>query len=328
MAGAVVALASVIGGAVGGIASVVGVITSTIGAAIGPVISAIGSSVGGIASAIVSAASAIGSTVISVGQVVWTSISQVAGGIIDTIGQAAASLSKGLAKSISTIAKSLGSAVDGVLKPIKGGLELIKAKVDDVASWVNSAFHPSAELESLKAAHPDMWAAAEGSNSLFIQDLVTSGTISTTQAGLLGMPDVINIINEVSSLKILSDLVKGNASIWDGLDAIAAGNTYETAKAIAKLSGQIITTSVGIMDQVETDVELLQASINSFDENLKRNLELRIEETKAEVLAKITPRLDSLGDYGLALNKKIAAVVRHIEDEDWFLIMLARLLPA
>jgi hypothetical protein len=328
MAGAVAAIASVIGGAVGGIASVVGAITATIGAAIGPIISIVGSSVGAIASTIASAASAIGSTVIGVGQVVITSIGQAASALLDTIGSAASALSKGLAKSISTIASSLGSAVDGVLKPIKGGLELIKAKVDDVASWVNSAFHPTAELQNLKAAHPDMWAAAEGSNSLFIQDLVTSGTISSTQAGLLGMPDVINIINEVSSLKILSDLVKGNASIWKALDLVAAGNAYETAKAIAKLSSQIITTSVGIMDQVETDVELLQASITGFDENLRRSLELRIEETKAEVLARITPRIDTLGNYSLELNKKIAAVTRHVEDDAWFLIMLAKVLPA
>jgi len=327
MAGAVTAIASVISAAVGGVSAVVGAIAGTISSAIGPVVSFIGSSVGKIASVIGTAVSAVGQTIGNIGGAVFNAIGTAAGGVIKTIGSAAKKLSSGLVKVIKDITKAMGDGISGLLRPIRDGLKVVNNTVNKIASWVNSAFHPTAELQNLKTAHPDIWAAAGGNDKLFIQDLVTSGTISPTQASLLGMPDVINIINEASSLKILSDLVKGNAGIWGLLDTIAGGNSYDTAKAIAKLSQQILQTSTGIIDQVSTDVELLQASIMGFDENVRRSMQMLIDETKAEVIARFTPKIDILGKYGLELNRKIAAIFRHVEDEDWFLIMLLRILP-
>lgn len=308
------------------VSSVVAPIVASLSAAIGPALAAIGSVIGAITSAIGTAIAPVLSTVGGIAEWVVTSIGQTVSGLVETVSNAVKPFVTGLKEAIGKIAAGIDKATAPILNPIKGALEIVKVKVDAVLDWVTTAFHPSAELAELRAAHPEIWDLAQYRNDTFIFHLEEMGIITHTKAALLALPDVIETITMVSTLKVLADLIKGQASISDLLGKIADGKGFETAQAIAELSKSIVSTTVNIMDRVDTEIGILRAGIDTFDERLERTVREAIELQKAQVLALVTPKITILGRHSLMLNRKIAQVARHIEDEHWFALMFVRVL--
>lgn len=326
MASAVTAIASVIGAVGSAVATVVTPIASAISAAVAPAVAAIGSVVGAIAGALGTVAAPIFSTVSGIASWVTTAIGQTVGGLVKTLGDAVGPFVDKLGEAISTLTKGITKAAEPILSPIRDSLQFLLEKVQAVGDWVSTAFHPSAELEALKTAHPEVWAASDGSNIVFRDLLVSRGLISSTKGALILLPDALETISQVATLKVLADLVQGQASVSDLLNKVAQGKGFETAAAIAQLSKSIVSTSVGIMDRVDTEVGLLRAGIDTFDERLETSLKDYARQTEAEVLALVTPKLDILGDKQSIVIRELARVSRHIDDEAWFAFMLLRAL--
>lgn len=326
MGAAVVAIGSVISGAASVVASVVAPIAGAVSAAVAPVVSAIGSVIGAISSTLGSALAPVSSTIGGIADWAVTSIGQTVGGLVDTVANATRPFLESLTKAIGGLAEGVTKATKPILDPIKAGLEAIQARVEAVEDWVTSAFHPSARLDELKAAHPDLWETAEGVESSFIAYLQEDAVISSTEAGLLLMPDVIETINEVATLKVMADLVTGQASVSELLGAVSEGKSFETARAIAELSQSIVTSTIGLMDRVDSEVGILRAGIESFDERFSSELSNTLELQKADLMAVVTPKLNRLGEYHDILDRDIARLFRHIEDEAWFGQMLLRFL--
>jgi len=326
MPAAVVAVVSVVGSVGSAIASVAGPIVSAIGAAVAPLVSGIGSIVGGIASTLGGALAPIIDTIGGIANWVVTSVGQTASSLVKTVGDAVKPFLDGLGKAIKSVTEAVGKVTKPILEPIKAGLETIKGAVEKVGQWVNTAFHPSARLAELQKAHPELWEMSQGYTDSFIMYLEDAAIISSTEASLLALPDVFVTINQVATLKVLADLVKGQASVTDLLGKVADGSSVMTAVAIAELSKSIITSTVGIMDHVDTDIGILRASIDAFDETVKSSLQQYASETKAEILAAVTPKLNYLGDNQQKVTAAVARLARHIEDEGWFAAMLLRVL--
>ena len=326
MPAAVVAIGTVIASVGSAVASAIGPIVAAISSAVAPAVAAIGSVIGSITSAIGSALAPVMSTIGGITDAVLTAVGQTVGGLVKTIGDTVGPFVDKLGEAITSLTNGITEAARPILEPIKGALEAVHAKVKAVEDWVMTAFHPSAELAELKAAHPEVWAASDGSNVVFRDLLVSRGIITSTKGSLLLLPDAIETINQVATLKILADLAKGQASVADLLGRISEGKSFETAQAIALLSKSIVTTTVGIMDRVDSEIGILRAGIDTFDERLESELGHYAAQTKAEVLAAVTPRLDILGENALAVNSKIARLSRHIEDESWFVYMLIKTL--
>jgi len=80
------------------------------------------------------------------------------------------------------------------------------------------------------------------------------------------------------------------------------------------------------MDKIDTEYELLGATIDTFDERIEASINERMELTKAEVLSVVTPRMTTLGRNQQMVIKGIARISRHIEDESWFVAMFLRML--
>jgi len=326
MPAAVAAIGAVVASVGSAVASVVAPIVATIAAAVGPAVAAIGSVIGSITASIGSALAPIISTVGGIGEWVLTSIGQTVGGLVKTVGDTVTPFIDKLGEAIGTLTSGITKATEPILAPIKSGLEIIFEKVKAVEQWVTSAFHPSARLDQLRAAHPEVWAASDGSTIVFRDLLAARGIISSTEAALLGMPDVIQTVNQVATLKIFADLVKGQASVSDLLGKIADGKSFETAVAIAELSKSIVSTTVNLMDRVDTEIGILRAGIETFDERLETSVRDAIELQKAQILELVTPKVTLLGEHSLMVNRKIAQLARHVEDETWFAFMLVRLL--
>jgi len=348
MPAAVSFISSVIGSVASAVAAAVVPIATAIASAVAPLVSAIGSILGGITSVLGTAIAPILNTVGGIANWIVTSVGQTVGGLLETVGNVTGPFLDGLGKAIDGVAKAmegvlrpvyrtfrgitqqvgqvLDTAARPILEPIKAGLEVVYEKVQAVGDWVNTAFHPSAELAKLQTAHPELWEMSQGYVDSFIMYLQEAGIVSSTKAALLALPDVMVIISQVATVKLLADLVKGQASISDLLDKVAEGKSFETAVAIAQLSKSIVTSTVGIMDRVDTDVGILRASIDTFDEQLKASLDEQMELTRAEVLTIVTPKMTTLGSNQKMVIKGIARISRHIEDESWFVAMFLRML--
>lgn len=342
---AIVAVASSVAAAVVAVAATIAAALAGIAAAVGSVISAIGSV---IFSTIGKLVTGVYGIVRAISAGVAAPVIEAVANIADTIGPLVTNLAQGLAQAIQGITlpiyktikviKNIGldftaklyTVIDGpatmILTPIKAGLEVIYSAVQAVANMVTTAFHPSARFTELQKAHPEMWELAEHNPTLFIQDLQSAAIISSTEASLLVLPDVINIIKQASTVKLLVDLIKGQGDMTKLIGQVAEGKSVETAIAIAQLSKGIITSTVGVMDYVDSNVNILRAGIDNFDERLKTSLADEIAITKAELLAAVTPKMMTLGTNQQKVLSGIARISRHIEDESWFAAMLIRLL--
>lgn len=326
MPAAVVAIGSVIGGVASAVASVVGPIAATIASALGPAVAAIGSVIGAITSTIGSALAPVLQTVGGLANWVVTSVGQTVGSLVQTIATTTKPFITKLSEAIGNLVTGITETTRPILEPIKDGLQIVYDKVQTVNQWVTSAFHPSARLDELQRAYPEIWSEWAGDKDLFLNSLASRNIISSTEAVLLRLPDAIETINQIATLKVLSDLVRGQASIGELLGKISEGKGFETAQAIALLIKNIASTTVGIMDRVDTEVGVLRASIETFDERVNSSLTEMTEQTKASILADVTPKMVILGGQQIQLSQQIAKVSRHIEDEAWFAAMLLRLL--
>jgi len=326
MPAAVVAIGAVIGSVASAVASVVAPIAAMISAAVGPAVAAIGSVLGTITSALGAALAPIGATVSGIAKWVVTSLGQTVGSLVETVAKTTKPFLDKLGEALGKLAAGIDQATKPILEPIRAGLKVVYDKVKAIEQWVSTAFHPSARMADLKAAHPELWAQSGNWEPTFVSMLEVRGLISSTEATLVVLPDVMQTINQVATLKVLADLVKGQASISDLIGKIADGKSFETAQAVAELSKSIVTTTVGIMDRVDTEVGILRSSIDSFDEHLRTTLVELAGKTKAEILAVVTPKMEILGRHQLMVTRQIAKLTRHIEDESWFMAMLLKAL--
>lgn len=133
-------------------------------------------------------------------------------------------------------------------------------------------------------------------------------------------------ISDIASLKIIDEMLKETTDVSKLIEPIANGKSVETAQAIATLSRGIVTTTVATMDKVDVEFKMLGATIDTFDERIMTSVAERVAVSKAEVLAKVTPRLDQLGRYQAKVISGIARLTRHIEDDAWFTFMLIKAL--
>jgi len=326
MPAAVAAVAGVISGAAAAVASVVVPLAASIGAALAPIVSAIGSIVGGVSSLLGSALAPIVNTIGGVAKWVVTSVGQTAGGLVKTIGETVKPFLNRIGSAIKMVANQINTVTKPLLEPIKIGLEVVKGALDKVNQWVTTAFHPSARLAELKLAHPELWEMSQGYTDSFVMYLKDAAIISSTEASLLALPDVFVTINQVATLKVLADLVAGQGSISELLGKVSEGQGMATATAIAQLSKSIVTSTVGIMDRVDTDIGILRSEINAFDETVKSSVAQYADQFKAEVMASVTPKLNYLGDNQQKVTAAVARLARHLEDEGWFAAMLIKVL--
>jgi len=360
IAGAIAGVASAIGAA---LAAAIGSIAGAIGATIGGIAGAIGSTLGSVASGIISVVSALGKGVTAplfesaaaIASLVAKTAMSLGAGLVEAIG----SISVPVTKTVTVTGKSLADAVmrvgkplvevveqgrhvigeiyayvlkvidpvaTAVLTPIKIGLEVVYGAVQQVGKWVTYAFHPTARINELAAENPGLWEACAKDSGAFVNALEAGAQISTTEAFLLRLPDVLQTLEQVSTLKVLYDLTQGHASIGDSLSRVTGENIAPLFEAIVELSKGIITTSVAIMDKVDSEVEILRAGVDSLDERIRTSFKEMVAKTKAEVLAAVTPKMETLGRHQALVASGVARLSRHIEDEAWFGAMLVRML--
>lgn len=253
-----------------------------------------------VASVIVS----VGSAVAAVIAPVVASIAAVVGTVVVSITSALAGVTAAIGSALGSLVTSLKTAVTPLINTLKGAIETIAGAIDAATSPILTPIKDGLALVNAKLKAVDAWMVKE----------------------LAIVHDAIQIASAAATVKLLVDLVKGQASISEIIGKVAEGKSFETAVAIARLSKSIVTLGVGIVDRIDTNWELIKTEVETWPDQFMKELDREIEKDKVEILSLMTPRLDHLGRYQGMLTRDIAKVYRHIEDEAWFAAMLVRIL--
>lgn len=257
--------------------------------------------------AVVAIASVIGGVASTVAAVV----APIAAAVAATIGPIVASVGSILATVTSTISSAVVGLWDGITTAVGPLVDSLKAGIASLTNAIDTATAPilnpikdAMSLVHAKLKAVDVWVAKE----------------------LTIVHDAIEIASAAATVKLLVELVRGNASISEVISKVAEGKSFETAVAIAQLSKSIVTLGVGVVDTIDQHWQLIEAEVVTWEDQFKRNLAEAVSIQKAELLALVTPKLDILGRHQVMVTKSIARLSRHIEDETWFAFMLVKVL--
>lgn len=253
-----------------------------------------------VATVVASAAAAVAAVVVPIA----TAIAAIVTPVVAAIGSVLSSIGAAVSGAVQGLWTGIKTAVTPLVEALKAGIKTITGAIDTATSPILTPIKDALSVINAKLQAVDAWVAAE----------------------MKVVHDVIQITSAAAVVKLLVDLVKGQASISEVIGKVAEGKSFETAVAIAQLSKSIVTLGVGIVDTIDTHWEMIEATYNTWDESFKKELAAAIDIQKAELLALVTPKLDTLGEYGLKVNSEVARLWRHIEDEAWFGAMLMRVL--
>jgi len=268
--------------------------------------------------------------------------------VVDDVTEEAKRLNQETIEARAAIAVVLGLSMTGLLGPVVTGYLTINAvsRAIEDPTFENVAIATALTLD----AAGDVNLKLGGSLGTAITDLgqdiseATAPILQPIQDGLILVQaeltkaeaqieealkageEVRRRINEAAELKVLADLLKSTTDVTQHIQAVNEGKGFETAAAIAELLKSNITSTVGLMNRVELEYELTRASIEGAEENLRRSFREKVDLSKAEILAAVTPRLDVLGSYQEKVISGIARIYRHVEDEAWFGYMLLKVL--
>ena len=301
---AVMGIASVIATAAAGVGSAVAGIASAISAVVGGVVSTIGGIVGSTIGTIGTAVAGITSMLSSVGYYFTKGLSFNLASIGNSIASTAANISSALSGAIKVVTVPMTKVVSYTKKEFIGRVVTLYETIDNVAYPILNPIKET--LQTVKTA----------------VDMIKEPVDTIMEP----VQELRKVISDVSSLKIIGDVMAGTVKISDLLGDVAEGKSVETARVISELTKSIATTTVATMDKIDVEFEMLGATIDTFDERIKTSVAEKVAISKAEILAKMTPRLDQLGKYQAKVISGIARLTRHIEDEQWFAFMFLRAL--
>lgn len=253
----------------------------------------IGGVFGGVAAAIGAVAAGIGGA-----------LAGIVGGISAAIGGILSAITASVSSAVTGLWTQISTTVGPLVESLKAGILQINAAIDAATSPILTPIKDALSLVHAKLEAVDVWMVEE----------------------LTVIHDAIEIANAAATVKLLVDLVKGNAAVTEVIDKVAEGKGFETAVAIAELSKSIVTLGVGMTDRIDEHWELIDAEVTTWKDAFQRNLAEAVELQKTELLAIVTPKLTKLGRYQELTFRRLAMINRHIEDVPWFATMLLKAL--
>jgi phage-related protein len=254
---------------------------------------AIGAVIGGVAGAVAAAVGPIAAAISATLGPIVASVTSIVAGIAGTISAA-----------VGALATQVTNAVGPLVTSLKAGIAKIVSAITTATAPILQPLADALGLISAKLKAVDAWLVAE----------------------LAIVHDAIQVASAAATVKLLVDLVKGTAGISDVIGKVAEGKGFETAVAIARLTKSIATLGVGVVDRIDEHWNIIEAEIKTWPETFGRELDMQIEQEKAEILSLMTPKIVEVGRYQERVTREVAALWRHIEDESWFAYMLVRAL--
>lgn len=279
------------------------------------VVGIVGAIVGAVASAVTAVATVIGSAIVGAVAAVVGVIGSVLAPIAKVIEGVVAGISSIVAKAGTWITQTLGQTVEGFIetvgKPVGQVLEGLKSGIEKLVGVIEGKLEPV--LSPIKDAL-----------QLTYDKLKAIDTWIRTQ--LKPLTEVVDLVEKVTSLKVLTDLMRGQADIMDLINELSRGGKRSTAVAIASLLKSITELGINLIDHTEKQYTLFSEKIRTSDETFKAAL----DQLQRDVADKMAIRFDNLDKVLFertdSLAMKVAAITRRTEDLPWFAYMLLQVL--
>lgn len=287
---------------------------------------AVGATVVAVAATVAAVIAPIISAVVSVVGGIVSTVGTVLGGVINVIGGIVEMVSAGLQTAVTalktTIVEPLGNIVTG-----------LKTAIGDVIGAITEPLAPI--LNPIK------------DSLITIKDFVVE-TQTWITAELAPVGELIEVVNTVSAVMFVKQLIDGTLGITEIIGEVADGNAIATAQAIVELSNNIVEISVGTLNYVHDSNVALANAIDNYDEKIREDnqialamLEDAMSDRVTEVANNVTQRITSIESdivmvadgFDMKLQENISPITssitmlaRRTEDLPYFQDMLIKAL--
>lgn len=280
-----------------------------------PLVTAIVATVAAATVAVASVAVAVAATVAAViapvvaavGSIVSTvvaTIAPVVGGIIDIVGGVVEIISAGVQGVVTTIkttiAEPLGNIISG-----------LKTAIGDIAAAITEPLKPI--LTPIKES------------LISIKDFVVE-TKTWISAELAPVGELIEVINTVSAVMFVKQLIEGTADITQIIGDVEGESGAATAQAIAMLYNDIVDTTIGTTNLIHDQGVALANAIDNYDEKIREDNRIALAMLKGAMDDHVTQVADSLTGRINPIEHDVIMIARRTEDLPYFQDMLIKAL--
>ena len=276
-----------------------------------PVIIGIGSAVASVASVVVTIAATVASVIApvlsAIGGIVGTVVSALAPAVttvINLVGGIVEVLSAGVQTAVTaiktTIAEPLGNVISG-----------LKTAIGEIATAITEPLKPI--LMPIKES------------LISIKDFVV-GTKTWITAELAPVAELIEVVNTVSAVVFIKQLIEGTAGITQVIGEVEAESGIATAQAIAMLYQNIVDTSIGTTTFIHDQSVALANTIDNYDEKIREDNKIAMSMLSDAMDEQVTQVAKSLTERITPIESDVTMVARRTEDLPYFQEMLIRAL--
>jgi len=321
--GAFLGVVGVVGSAIYNVASSIGAVilnmAEAIGTAMSLVATTIGSTLGNLVSSVFSSvkdlASFIGKTIGGAVGFIGDTVGGIAGDVLDSLGEFVSDVWEGFSEVVTDVAENLDETITGLGEKIE---EFAK----DLNKEIEFAFG-----KTMEAPNSIMHKILTPINkSLKTVKTVVDAINEPIEAITAPIKSARELIQKISSFKIVEEILKGEKDVLDFLYAWADDETNRAITEFAELYRDITGSTVAIIDRIDIETDMLWTTIDTFEETLKSSAAEFEKRLEAELKGVITPKLDTLGTTQQKVIRDISRLSRHLEDQTWFMAMLIKAL--
>lgn len=273
-------------------------------AGIGSAVASVAGVVAGIAATVTAVIAPVVAAIGSVVSVVVSALAPAITGIIEVIGGIVEAVSVGVQGAVgvikTTIAEPLGNIITG-----------LKTAIGEVVTAITEPLAPI--LNPIK------------DSLVSIKDFVVE-TQTWIQTELAPVGELIEVINTVSAVMFVKQLIEGTASITQIIGDVESESGAATAQAIALLFQDIVDTSIGTVSFVREQSVALANTVDSYDKKIREDNRIALAMLSDSVDEHITQVADGLTGRVEGIDTEITMIARRTEDLPYFQDMLIKAL--
>jgi len=224
------------------------------------------------------------------------------------------------------VIEAVGGVLEGISAGLQAGLDVVKAEIAKYTAYIKNTLHGTLGRWMRVIGETCKPIIVPIKDSLVaIRDFVVD-TRTWIVTELKPVVDLVQFINDISALAVVTDLLAGTTIIADILGRAGDNADAATLEGITVLYREIVQSTTGTLEIVRNHYTRLSDTIDDTDERLRADMQLAIEYTKGTIQGEIDKVRDALSERLTPMELQIAGIERRMEDLPFFQEMLIRAL--
>lgn len=267
------------------------------------------------------AASVVGVTVAvvaSVGSVIApliSGITSIVGGIVSAVGAVLGTVVTTIGSIVEVISSGVQAALSGIkevlIEPLGNVITGLKTAIGDIINVITTPLKPI--LNPIK------------DSLIAIKDLVVEIDV-WAKAELAPVAELIEVVNTVSAVMIVKQLIEGTADITQVLGDVEGETGVATVQAITMLYQDIVDTTIGTTTMIHDQGVALANSIDNYDEKLREDNVIALAMLSDSIDEQVTQVADSLAGRITPIEGDVTMLAFKMQDVPRFQKLLIKAL--